>query len=164
MFTLLTTSPGFDLLEVGGRSQGHVKTKTWVSCCARWALSAFHRTCWVIRSTSFQGVFGFPGLRNKGCQTRATEVCLGGWKTEAQVMGGAGSFWSTEGESSGGCRPSLMARGRWQSNPSHCLPVAPPCLCLVGTRCISPCPLPFLFFSPGHKVDLCSLCMWVKSL
>ena len=35
--------------------------------------------------------------------------------------GGAGSSWSTEGESSGGCCPSLMLLGRWQSNSSLCL-------------------------------------------
>ena len=44
---------------------------------ARWYTLTFIPEC-----------FGFPGLRNKGCQTRATEVCSGGWKTEAQVWVG----------------------------------------------------------------------------
>ena len=66
-------------------------------------------------------------------------------------MGGAGSFWSTEGESSGGCRPSLMLLGRWQSNPSHCLPVAPPCLCLVCTSVSLRVLFLFYFFLQGTR-------------
>ena len=44
-----------------------------------------------------------------------------------------------------------MLLGRWQSNPSHCLPVAPPCLCLVCTSVSLRVLFLFYFFLQGTR-------------
>ena len=138
----------FRLLEAGGWNQGHVQMKAWDCCCTRRApLSSSQDLLAGAKSSPFQSVLLSRGCVMKYVRPEQQKFTLSGfWKLEvwSPGVGRPGSFWSSEGEASGGYRPSLVLLGWWQcsSNLCLCLPVASssvslPHLCL----CISPCPL-----------------------
>ena len=73
LYPLHTPLLGLDLLEVGGRNQGHFKTEAWDSSCARWALSSIsQRPLARAKSSLFQNVFLPQGCIRKS--HRATGV------------------------------------------------------------------------------------------
>ena len=110
----------FHLLEAGGWNQGHVKMKAWDSCCARRALLSSSQDLLVdAKSSPLQSVLLSQGCVMKYVRPEQQKFTLSGfWKLElwSPDVGRAGSFWSSEGEDSGGCRPSLVLLGWWQHN------------------------------------------------